>query len=175
MNMSNAAGSATLPPALNDARRQAGRFWQERAPRERQLIAAMVVAVAVLLVWWITIQPALRILHQTPIEIDRLDQQLRQIQIAAAEMQTLRAASPVAAEQATAALRAATERLGSRARLTIQGERATLTFTGIPADALRAWLGEARSAARARPLEAQMVKAATGYSGSITVSVGSPA
>ena len=45
--------------------------------------------------------------------------------------------------------------------------------TGVPADALRAFLGEARSAARARPMEAQLVKAATGYSGSITLSLGS--
>ena len=32
----------------------------------------------------------------------------------------------------------------------VQGERATLTFTGVPAESLRTWLGEARSA-RARP------------------------
>ena len=76
------------------------------------------------------------------------------------------------AEQAATALRAATAQLGERAKLAIQGDRATLTFTGVPADALRAWLGEARSAARARPTEAQLVKAATGYSGSVTLSLG---
>jgi general secretion pathway protein M len=167
------ADTATLPPALNDARRQAGRFWQARAAREKQLIVAMTVAVGALLVWWIAIQPALRSLHESAVDIERLDQQMQQVQLAAGEMQTLRAASPVPTEQATAALRAATARLGDRAKLLVQGERATLSFTGIPADALRAWLGEARSAARARPLEAQMVKAAAGYSGSITVSVGS--
>jgi general secretion pathway protein M len=171
--MSSAADASTLPPALGDARRQAGRYWQALALREKQLIATMIVAVAALLIWWIAIQPALGTLRTAPIEIDRLDQQMQQMQLAAAEMQTLRAASPVPTEQATAALRAATERLGSRAKLVVQGERATLSFTGIAADALRAWLGEARSGARARPLEAQMVKAAAGYSGSITVSVGS--
>ena len=45
-----ATDSPSLPPALNDARQQAGRFWQARAPRERQLILVMLVAVAVLLV-----------------------------------------------------------------------------------------------------------------------------
>jgi general secretion pathway protein M len=164
--------SSTLPPALSDARQQADRFWQARAPREKQLIVAMVVAVAILLVWWIAMRPALRTLHEAPIEIDRLDQQMQQMQLAAGEMQTLRAASPVPTEQATAALRAATDRLGGNAKLVVQGTRATLSFSGIPADSLRAWLGEARSAARARPLEAQLVKAAAGYSGSIIVSVG---
>jgi general secretion pathway protein M len=171
--MSGAQHTLTLPPALSGARQQAGRFWQARAPRERQLIAVMAIAVGVLFVWWVAIQPALHTLREASVEIDRLDQQMQQIQLAASEMQALRAASPVPSEQASAALRAATVRLGDKAKLAVQGERATLSFTGVPAEALRAWLGEARSAARARPLEAQMVKAATGYSGSITVSVGS--
>ena len=167
-----ATDSPSVPPAINDARQQAGRFWQSRAPRERQLIVVMVVSVAILAVWLILIQPALRILRDAPVELDRLDQQMQQMQLAASEMQGLRAASPVPTEQASTALRAATAQLGSSAKLAIQGDRAVLTFTGIQGDALRGWLGEARSAARARPVEAQMVKAATGYSGSITVSLG---
>ena len=167
-----ATDSPTLPPALNDARQQAGRFWQSRAPRERQLIVVMGLAVGVLVVWLTLLQPALRTLREAPIDLDRLDQQMQQMQLAAGEMQTLRAASPVPAEQAATALRAATAQLGERAKLAIQGDRATLTFTGVPADALRAFLGEARSAARARPMEAQLVKAATGYSGSVTLSLG---
>lgn len=167
-----ATASPSLPPALNDARQQAGRFWQSRAPRERQLIVVMAIAVGALVVWLTLLQPALRILREAPIDLDRLDQQMQQMQLAAGEMQTLRAASPVPAEQAATALRAATAQLGERAKLAIQGDRATLTFTGVPADALRAFLGEARSAARARPMEAQLVKAATGYSGSVTLSLG---
>jgi general secretion pathway protein M len=167
-----ATDSPSLPPALVDARQQAGRFWQARAPRERQLIVVMAVSVVVLLTWLVLIQPALRILREAPLELDRLDQQMQQMQLAASEMQGLRAASPVPTEQASTALRAATAQLGSTAKLAIQGDRAVLTFTGIQGDAIRAWLGEARSAARARPMEAQLVKAATGYSGSITVSLG---
>ena len=155
-----ATDSPSVPPALNDARQQAGRFWQSRAPRERQLIVVMVVSVTILLVWLILVQPALRILREAPVELDRLDQQMQQMQLAASEMQGLRAASPVPTEQASTALRAATAQLGNSAKLSIQG------------DALRGWLGQARSAARARPVEAQMVKAATGYTGSITVSLG---
>lgn len=167
-----ATDSPSLPPALDDARHQAGRFWQSRAPRERQLIVVMGIAVGVLIVWLTLLQPALRTLREAPIDLDRLDQQLQQMQLAAGEMQGLRAASPVPSEQAATALRAATAQLGEKAKLAIQGDRATLTFTGVPADALRAWLGEARSAARARPTEAQLVKAATGYSGSVTLSLG---
>ena len=71
--------------------------------------------------------------------------------------------------QATAALRAATERLGDKAQLALQGDRATLTFTGVPFEALRSWLGEARSArARAAGRSAARSRAPRGYSGSIS-------
>ena len=171
----SAADAITLPPALADARTQLGRFWQARAARERQLIAAMVVALAVLVVWLIAVQPALRTLRETPIELARLDEQMQQMALAANEMETLRSASPVPTEQAIVALRAATASLGDKAKLVVQGDRATMTVTGVPSEALQAWLGEARSAARARPMEAQLVKAAIGYTGSITVAIGGAA
>ncbi|MEO8836303.1 MAG: type II secretion system protein GspM [Caldimonas sp.] len=152
-------------------REQAARFWQSRAPRERQLIAGMVIAVAVLLVWLLAVQPALRTLREAPAELDRLDLQWQQMQLAALESESLRSAAPVPATQATEALRAASERLGTRAKLALQGDRATLTFTGVPFEGLSTWLGEARRAARARPVEAQLLKSAGGYSGSISLAL----
>ena len=107
--------------------------------------------------------------------LDTLDRQWQQMQLAAIESETLRAASPVTPAQANEALRAATERLGSKAKLLIQGDRATITFTGLAFEDLRAWVGEARSGARARPVEAQLLKAASGYSGSISVVLASAA
>ncbi len=167
------APAATLPPALDDARRQAGKFWQARAPRERQLIALAALAVALLLVWLVAMQPALKTLRETPVELDALDTQWQQMQLSALESDGLRSASPVPPAQAADALRGATERLGSKAKLVVQGDRATLSFTGLAFEDLRAWLGEARSGARARPVEAQLLKATTGYSGSISVTLAS--
>lgn len=165
----SAEHAASLPPAIAGARQQAGQFWQARAPRERQLIAAMVAALAILAVWIIAIQPALRTLREAPIELARLDRQWQQTQLAAFESDSLRSATAVPPAQAGEALRAATDRLGSKAKLVVQGDRATVTFTGVAFEDLRAWLGEARSGARARPVEAQLLKAASGYSGSISV------
>ena len=93
------------------------------------------------------------------------------MQIAALESETLRGASPVPATQAADALRAATERLGGKGKIAIQGDRATLTFSGVPFTGLRVWLGEARSGARARPVEAQLLKGAGGYNGSISLTL----
>ena len=161
--------AATLPPGVARARQQAGQFWRSRAPRERQLIVAMALAVGVLIVWLIAVQPALRTLRETPAELDRLDAQWQQMQLAALESTTLRTASPVPPQQAAEALRAATERLGGKGKIALQGDRATMTFSAVPFEALRNWIGEVRSAARARPIEAQLLKGANGYSGAITV------
>ena len=122
-----------------------------------------------LLVWLIAVRPALNALRETPAELDRLDAQWQQMQLAALESATLRSASPVPPQQAAEALRAATERLGGKGKLALQGDRATLTFSSTPFETLRSWIGEARSAARARPVEAQLLKGANGYSGAITV------
>jgi general secretion pathway protein M len=125
----------------------------------------------VLVVWLIAVQPALRTLREAPAELDRLDMQWQQMQLAAFESAALRSASPVPPAQANEALRAATERLGGKGKIALQGDRAVLTFSGVPFEALRNWLGEARSAARARPVEAQLLKGASGYSGSISITL----
>ena len=89
----------------------------------------------------------------------------------AAEARELRASPVVAPAQSTAALQAATERLGEQARLTVQGDRAVLILTGIDSESLRSWLAEARSGARARPIEAQLARGPNGFTGTITVTL----
>ena len=134
-------------------------------------VGAVRGVLVVFVVWMIAVQPALRTLRETPTELDRLELQLQQMQLAALESDTLRGASPVPAMQAADALRAATERLGGKGKIVIQGDRATLSFTGVQFASLRVWLGEARSGARARPVEAQLLKAAGGYNGSISLTL----
>ena len=89
----------------------------------------------------------------------------------AAEAQVLRAAPSITVEQSNAALRAASARLGDQAKLAIQGDRAVLTVNGLDSDALRNWLTEVRTGARARPIDAQLARAAQGFNGSITVTL----
>ena len=166
-----------LPPRdgrTADASARAGHWWTQRTLRERQMVAGAVAIVVLFVLWLVLVQPALRTLQEAPLELDRLDQQLQQMQLAAAEAQLLRGTVPVSTEQATAALRAATDRLGSGARVAMQGDRATVTLANVDTEALRAWLGEVRSGARARPIEAQLVKAAGGYGGTVTLAVGTP-
>jgi general secretion pathway protein M len=90
----------------------------------------------------------------------------------AAEAQELRSTAPLSSAQSAAALKAATERLGERGRLTLQAERGVLTLTNATPTQLRDWLAEARSAARARPIEVQLTRSGTGFSGTVVVALG---
>lgn len=147
-------------------------WWQGLAERERRL-ALLAAAVVVLgLVWLLAVQPAWRTIARAPAELDTLDAQLQTMQRLAAEVQQLRSAPPVTLDQAAAALRAATERLGDKGKLALQGDRAVLTLNGAGTGALRDWLAEARAGARARPLEANLTRAAQGYSGTLVLAIG---
>jgi general secretion pathway protein M len=166
------APDLTLPPALAQVRQQARDYWRARAPRERRAATAAFVALAALVVWLLFVQPAWRTLSEAPAQLDSLDAQLQQLQRLGAESQSLKGAAPVTSAQAGLALKAASDRLGDKGKLTLLGDRATLTLTGVDTEALRSWLQEARSAARVRPLEAQLTRGALGYNGTIVVSLG---
>lgn len=160
------------PAALVPARSAAHAWWATLALRERRLVGWGGVLLGLFLVWLLAVQPALQTLRSAPAEHDRLDVQLQGMQRLAAEVAGLRATPPVSAEQAAAALKAATERLGDKARLTLQGESAVLTLNGLASDALRDWLAEARSGGRARPVEATLTRGANGFTGSLVLGLG---
>lgn len=145
--------------------------WKAMAPRERTGVTVAAVVVAALLLWLVAIAPALRTAREAPAQLDRLDAQLLGMQRLAAEARDLKAGPPIGAAQASAALKSATERLGDRARLAMLGDRATLTLTGVSGDGLRQWLAEARSGARARPVEAQLTRAPQGFTGTVVVTL----
>jgi len=164
---------STIPAGgIASLRQQGAAWWLARTPRERQAVLAVGIVVGLFVVWSLLVRPALQTVREAPEQLDRLEAQYQQMQRIAAESATLRGAARVSPSQAAAALKAATDRLGGNARLSLQGDRATLTLTGVTPDALRAWLVEARSGARARPVEAQLQRGTTGYNGTLGVTLG---
>jgi general secretion pathway protein M len=145
--------------------------WAARQPREQRLIivAAAVLGAAAL---WLAVAPALRTLKATPAQLEALEQQLQVMQRLATEAQALRGTVPVPLEQARAALQASATRL-DKARLLLQGDRAVLTLTGLPAGELTGWLAEARINARARVVESQLQRTPEGgYAGTVVLAFG---
>jgi general secretion pathway protein M len=147
-------------------------WWSGLARRERRLIGAAAVIVAVALSWWVALGPALRTLQRAPAQIDAAEAQLQVMQRLAAEARELRGVTPVPADQAANVLKAATARLGDKGRLSLQGDRAVLTVAGVSSLALRDWLAEARSGARARTIEANLSRGTNGLTGTVVVGIG---
>ena len=157
--------------------RQAGRQllaawqaqWQQLGARERALVATAAAVLGLALLWWVGLQPAWQTLRSAPARLDALDAQTLTMRRLGSEVQELRQAGAPAPAEAALALKSASERLGTAGRLSVQGDRAVLTVEGLGPGALRSWLAEVRTGARARPVEAQLVQGGAGFSGTVTV------
>jgi len=147
-------------------------WWRARAPRERRALAFVAAAVVLALLWWAAVAPAWRVAQGAPAAIDAAEAQWLQMQRLAAEARELRAAAPVNAEQAAVALRLATARLGDKGRLMLQGDRAALSVKDLGSGALRDWLAEVRTGARARAVDANLTIGPNGLSGTVVVALG---
>lgn len=164
---------ARASAAFAQRRDEALAQWSRLAERERRLLSLAAVALGLLLTYTVLIAPAQRTLRTAPAQLDALERQLQSMQAQAAEARALAGSPSISMGDAQAALTGATERLGAKAKLQVQGERAVLTLTGVPSEALQSWLGEVRAAARARPVEAQLTRTPQGFTGSIVLSLGS--
>jgi general secretion pathway protein M len=147
-------------------------WWQGRAARERVLLSVGGVVLSLGLLWALAVQPAWRTLQRAPVQLEALDGQLQHMRMLAAEAQQLRAAPRVLPDQAMAVLKAAAGRLGGKGKLSVQGDRATLTLTALEPGQLTSWLAEVRAGARVRPLEANLTRAGNGYSGTLVLGLG---
>ena len=168
----NARATLTLPAPLVDLRQRGLAWWNALSARDRRIARLGGGLVAIGVLWMVAVQPAWRSIRDLPLQIERAEAQLQQMQALAAESKTLRAATPVAPAQAAAALRLATAPLGDKVRLVQQGERMTLSLNGIDGPALRDLLAQARASARARPVEAQLVRGPRGFEGTLVLSLG---
>jgi general secretion pathway protein M len=157
--------------AVSHLRQQLARRWAALTARERGALTLVLLVLGLFFVWVTLVGPAWRTVRAAPAALDQLDAQLQDMQRLAAEVRELRGTAPVTAAQASDALKAATARLGESGRIALRGGSAVLTLSNAAPEGLRAWLIEARSAARARPVELQLQRSAQGFSGSLTVTL----
>lgn len=168
----NANGGEGPAAQLRQALAQAQAHWQALGERERLALGGVGALLGLLLAWSLLLAPALRTLRTAPVELEKLELELQQMQAQAQEARVLRAAPEVPPAQAQAALAASVEHLGSSARLNLTGDRAVVTLNGITPEKLQTWLAEVRSAARARPVEAQLTRGSQGYAGTLVLTLG---
>jgi general secretion pathway protein M len=160
--------------ALTETRDQLQARYAKLEQRERQMVVLIGGALAFLIVWLIFVRPAWKTLDDAPALRAQADAQLLQMQAIANEAKQLRALPPVPQSVAEQVLKAATDDLGGKGKLSVQNDRAILTVTGANGEDLRKWLIQARGGARARPIEATLTRAGDGYNGTLVVAIGSP-
>jgi general secretion pathway protein M len=153
--------------------------WQALPARERRLIALAVGAVVLALLWWAGLAPALRTLRDAGSQRAALQTQAQQMQQFKLEAEALKALPRITQQEALRALEnTVQQRLGASARLTMVGDRATVTLKDAPAAALADWLADARANARSTPVEARLTRggdaAAATWSGTLSLSLPSP-
>lgn len=149
--------------------------WTAMSARERLYVGVGAALVGTVAVYVLAIRPAWQVVREAPTRIAELDVELQHMRRLAAETKELRGTPRTAPTQAAGALKSATDPLGSAGRLTIAGDRATLTLTQANSEQLRRWLIDARSAARVRTVEATLSRSPSGgYSGSIVVAMPPP-
>lgn len=137
-------------------------WWRAVSPREQRLLLAALALVSAALVWWVGLAPALATLRSVEQQRPALDAQLQHMQRLQAQAKTLQAQPRPSADDARRTLQASVKVLATTAQMSVMGERVTVTFKAISADALAQWLAQTRLNARVVPSEARLVRNAGG-------------
>ena len=137
--------------------------WGRLAPREQALVAGATGLVALALLWWLLLAPPLAILRGAEVQHRVLDAQVQRMRLLQAEAQALQAQPRQSADEASRLLEATLrQQLGLTARMSIAGERVTVTLSGTSPQALGQWLTQARTNARMLPAEARLTRNPSG-------------
>lgn len=147
--------------------------WAGLAPREQALVAAAAGLVAVALLWWVALAPAISTLRSAEADHRVLDTQLQQMRRLQAQARAMQSQPRLGQAEAMRQLESAVrQQLGTSARYIVDGERVTITLANTPATALAQWLTQVRTNARAIPGEARLTRnAADGWDGTLVLTL----
>lgn len=134
--------------------------WSTFAPRERQLMVAAITLIAVALLWWVGISPALAKLRAAREAAPQVQAQLQLMRAQAGEAANLKAQRSLSYEESLRALELAVKTLGAGASLSVSNERASVSLRAVSGDALAQWLAQVRANARLVPTELKLQQAA---------------
>jgi general secretion pathway protein M len=149
-------------------------WWEQRLPRERNVLLIGGAIVGIALVWWMALAPALRTLAGYEVRQSANDAQLRTMLDLQAQAQALQSQPKLSAADAGQALQTSVQlAFGSQADIAMSGGAATVTLRGVSPQALAQWLTNVRVQAHTVPTTARLNRSASGWSG--TVQVGLPA
>ena len=159
MKKSNPRPPATTPsPAITALRQR----WQSLDSRERRGVLLATCIVLLALLWWLAVAPVLHTWRSAPAEHHRLDTDVARMLSLQSEARQLQTATTLTASQAQQQLESSlTQQLGTSAKLTLLGERATVTLNNAAAISTQRWLAQVRANAHAIPAELRLTRSNT--------------
>jgi general secretion pathway protein M len=142
--------------ALTQIRTQAVARWQALSPREQRGVSVLGALLAVLLLWSVTIAPALNTLRDSDNRRAQIGQQQVHMLALQSQAQALQARTPLSRDEALRTLQGLTP--SPQIQLNVQGERISVQLKAVPAPILANWLTQARNQAQALPVEAHLTR-----------------
>ena len=161
----NANMQTTVLAAITSAQTR----WAQVSPREQRLVRGALTLLALVLVWFVALRPAIATLRSVQSQGPQLRAQLQDMLQLQAQAQVLQALPAAQTQDSKSLLEAALATLGATAQMSLTGDRATITLEGSSADALAQWLTQARLNARARPLELHLTQSQGLWKGRIVL------
>lgn len=150
-------------------------WWNQRPPREKNLLRGCGVLVGLALLWSVALAPALRTLRSYETQRAAQEAQLQTMLSLQAQAQAAQALPRLTPAAATQALQASVlQAFGTHAELTLAGGTASVTLRGVQADALAQWLASARVNAHSAPIQARLTHAPNGWSGTLQMALPQP-
>jgi general secretion pathway protein M len=149
--------------------------WAQLSQREQSMVRGALLILALALVWFVALRPAIATLRNAKSQGPQLRAQLQDMLQLQAQAQVLQAVPAAQTQDSKNLLEAALPTLGATAQMSLTGDRATITLEGSSADALAQWLTQARLNARARPLELHLTQSQGLWKGRIVLQMPSTA
>lgn len=133
--------------------------WATLANREKTWVLLALVTVMGTLIWLLLLAPAVATLRSAEMQARTLDAQLGRMRAMQLEVATFQKQPVQKYDEALRALTSATNvALGASAKLSVTGDRASITLQDGSADALAQWLTEARVNAKSVPIEVRLTR-----------------
>lgn len=146
-----------MPASLPGWKAASRAAWQSRSERERRLLAAAVLILALSMTWAWMLAPALLIWREAPARQAALDARTEQMMQWRAEVRRLHSPSQISRDEAMRELQTLTsDLLGPSSSVRLQGDHVLLTLAATSADGLVQWLPLARDRALALPVQARL-------------------
>jgi len=134
--------------------------WEQRNPREKLLLITGSALVVLAALWGVGLSPAIQTWREAPVRQAQLDAQSQKMLQLTAQVQGLKNTKTITRSDAVQWLEKSLAELGPDAKISVEGDRATLRLVAATPQALSNWIGMARELAMSLPVQAQLKQTA---------------